>query len=60
MAVETATRRHTELINEIKTLLWGPVVKEDVFQRWAQGKNVSDNFAIIEKTYYSYNFRFLL
>lgn len=27
-----------ELLENIKILLWGPSVKEDVFRRWAQGE----------------------
>lgn len=26
-----------ELLKNIKTLLWGSTVKEDIFKRWAQG-----------------------
>lgn len=29
-----------ELLKNIKTLLWGSAVKEDVFKRWAQGSGV--------------------
>lgn len=29
-----------ELLKNIKTLLWGSTVKEDVFKRWAQGKEL--------------------
>ncbi|KAJ8687407.1 hypothetical protein QAD02_023201 [Eretmocerus hayati] len=34
MAVESSRE---QLVNEVKSLLWGSTVKEDVFQRWAQG-----------------------
>lgn len=30
-----------ELLKNIKTLLWGSTVKEDVFKRWAQGTEAS-------------------
>lgn len=29
---------HEDLVADVKSLLWGPTVKEDVFKRWAQGK----------------------
>lgn len=29
-----------ELLKNIKTLLWGSTVKEDVFKRWAQGSEI--------------------
>ncbi|OXU26050.1 hypothetical protein TSAR_003861 [Trichomalopsis sarcophagae] len=28
---------HEDLVADVKSLLWGPTVKEDVFKRWAQG-----------------------
>ncbi|XP_024937967.1 ubiquitin carboxyl-terminal hydrolase MINDY-3 homolog isoform X2 [Cephus cinctus] len=36
MAENVATK-DAEIVRNIKILLWGPSVKEDVFKRWAQG-----------------------
>lgn len=36
MADHSSASSYSEL-QEIRTLLWGPYVKEDVFRRWAQG-----------------------
>lgn len=37
---ENVITSNDELLRNIKTLLWGPTVKEDVFKRWAQGNGV--------------------
>jgi len=34
---ENVAASDDELLRNIKTLLWGTTVKEDVFKRWAQG-----------------------
>lgn len=36
-----------ELLKNIKTLLWGSTVKEDVFKRWAQGTEASRERALL-------------
>lgn len=36
-----------ELLKNIKTLLWGSTVKEDVFKRWAQGTGASREGALL-------------
>jgi len=37
MADHSSASSYSE-IQEIRKLLWGPYVKEDVFRRWAQGE----------------------
>lgn len=34
---ENVTASDDELLKNIKMLLWGSTVKEDIFKRWAQG-----------------------
>lgn len=34
-------------LNEIRRLLWGPYVKDEVFKRWAQGTYLSNSLCTI-------------
>lgn len=45
MAVNNPEAPTSEL-QEIRNLLWGPNIKEDVFRRWAQGINIKSIFSI--------------
>ena len=41
---ENLANRDAERIEEIRKLLWGETAKQDVFQRWAQGEKIKENF----------------